>query len=43
MSAYDGKCANCRSKREQQALEKRWQQESRLERVRQEIKAMIEK
>lgn len=43
VSRWDGQCSNCRSKKDQQALEKRWKQEERMEKLRAEIKAMIEK
>lgn len=41
VSAHDGKCGHCRSKREKAALEASWKAQDKLEKVRLEIQARI--
>lgn len=41
MSAHDGKCGNCRTKREKEALYAFWRAQEKLEKVREELRQRI--
>lgn len=40
VSAHDGKCGNCRTKRERLELDKKWREEENLQREREKLAKM---